>query len=88
MKKNYQSFGMIYQSLLKKTKNYDSDLSYGVYQIIKELNTFKRVKVGRTNKKVYDYPDLNGDLETLRVKLKEYYKKYITDKMFEYELVK
>lgn len=72
----------------KKTKNYDSDLSYGVYQIIKELNTFKRVKVGRTNKKVYDYPDLNGDLETLRVKLKEYYKKYITDKMFEYELVK
>lgn len=72
----------------KSTKLYDKNLSYGVYQITKELNTFKRVKTGGGNKKVYDYPELNGNLETLRVKLKEYYKSHITDKMFEYELVK
>lgn len=72
----------------KNTKNYNKDLTYGVYQITKELNTFEKVKVGKSNKKIYDYPELNGNLDTLRVKLKEYYKKYITDKMFKYELVK
>lgn len=72
----------------KSTKLYKKDLSYGVYQITKELNTFKLVKTGTSNKKVYDYPELNGNLETLRVKLKEYYKSHITDKMFQYELIK
>lgn len=72
----------------KNTANYNSSLTYGVYQIIKELNTFEKVKVGKTTKNVYDYPELNGDLETLRVKLKEYYKTHIWGKMFQYELVK
>ena len=72
----------------KQTKEYNKDITYGVYQITKELNTFERVNNNGRMKKVYDYPELNGNLETLRVKLKEYYKKYITDKMFEYELVK
>lgn len=72
----------------KKTKEYNKDITYGVYQIIKELNTFEKVNNNGRMKKVYDYPELNGNLETLRVKLKEYYKKYITDKMFEYELIK
>ncbi|MDU5526683.1 MAG: hypothetical protein E6053_04305 [Finegoldia magna] len=72
----------------KKTDNYDSSLTYGVYQITKDLNNFEKVKVGKTTKNVYDYPELNGDLETLRVKLKEYYKTHIWDKMFQYELVK
>lgn len=72
----------------KTTDNYKADLSYGVYQIIKDLNTFDEVKVGKSKTRVYDYPQLNGNLETLRVKLKEYYKSHIWDKMFEYELVK
>lgn len=72
----------------KETKNYNKDLTYGVYQIIKELNTFEKVKIGKTTKNSYDYPELNGDLESLRVKLKEYYKTHIWDKMFQYELVK
>lgn len=72
----------------KNTANYNSSLTYGVYQIIKELNTFEKVKVGKSTKNVYDYPELNGDLETLRVKLKEYYKTHIWGKMFQYELVK
>lgn len=72
----------------KSTKLYKKDLSYGIYQITKELNTFKLVKTGASNKKVYDYPELNGNLETLRVKLKEYYKSHITNKMFQYKLIK
>ena len=72
----------------KNTKNYNEDFSYGFWQIAKELNTFEKVNNNGRMKKVYDYPELNGNLETLRVKLKKYYKKYITDKMFEYELIK
>lgn len=72
----------------KKTQNYNSELTYGVYQITKELNTFKKVGSGKTKKTVYDYPILNGYLETLRISLKEYYKTHITEKMFEYELLK
>lgn len=73
---------------VRKIEDSDKDITYGVYQIDKELNTFSYVFEGKTKKKVYDYPDLNGDLITLRDKLKEYYKKYITEKMFKYELVK
>ena len=72
----------------KQTQNYDSHWNYGVYQITKELNTHEEVKVGKSKKNVYDYPELNGDLISLRDKLKAYYKKYITPKMFEYELIK
>ena len=73
---------------VKKTANYEDSLTYGIYQITKDLNTFEKVKIGNTTKNVYDYPELNGDLEALRVKLKEYYKTHIWDKMFQYELVK
>ena len=72
----------------KLTKNYDSHWNYGVYQITKELNTFNLEGKGKSQRKVYDYPELNGDLNTLRTKLKDYYKKYITPLMFEYELIK
>lgn len=72
----------------KETKGYNAEYSYGVYQIDKELNTFTIDNSYKTRKKVYDYPELNGDLVTLRTKLKEYYNKHIRDKMFKYELVK
>ena len=71
-----------------KTKNYNPEFNYGVYQITKELNTFEKIGSGKNKKTVYDYPELNGNLVTLRTKLKEYYKSHITDKMFEYELLK
>lgn len=72
----------------KKTANYDSKLTYGVYQIAKELNTSHKIGTGRSQRTVYDYPTLNGYLETLRTNLKAYYKSHITDKMFQYELLK
>lgn len=72
----------------KQTKNYNSDYTYGVYQITKDLNTFHFEGTGTRKKKVYDYPTLNGDLNTLRVQLKQYYLDHIKDNMFKYELVK
>ena len=72
----------------KRTANYDSRLTYGIYQITKELNTSHKTGTGRSQKTVYDYPTLNGYLETLRTNLKAYYKSHITDKMFQYELLK
>lgn len=72
----------------KRTVNYDSRLTYGVYQITKELNTSYKTGTGRSKKTVYDYPTLNGYLQTLRTNLKAYYKSHITDKMFQYELLK
>lgn len=72
----------------KLTANYKPKWTYGVYQITKELNTFTIVGTGKNKKKVYDYPVLNGDLDTLRTKLKMYYKTHITEKMFKYELLK
>ena len=78
----------IWQSVLleaKKTKNHNKKLAYGPYQIEMELNTSKK---DENNKIVYDYPTLNGELENLKKKLKIYYSKYITPKLFEYELLK
>ena len=68
----------------KATANYNPAYTYGVYQITKELNTFD--VDGKTKR--YHYPDLNGDLITLRNRLKDYYKSHITEKMFAYELLK
>lgn len=72
----------------KKTENYDSRLTYGIYQITKELNTSKTIGTGKSKKTVYDYPVLNGYLDTLRTMLKAYCKSHITEKMFKYELLK
>ena len=72
----------------KRTANYDSRLTYGVYQITKELNTSHKEGSGTTKKTVYDYPILNSYLVSLRNNLKAYYKSHITEKMFKYELLK
>ena len=69
----------------KKTANYDSTLTYGVYQIIDELNTsYKDEK----NKRVYDYPELNGHLNTLKQLVKQYYNDEVVPFLFQYEFLK
>lgn len=72
----------------RQTKNYDPSLNYGVYQILKKLNTHHFVGIGKTRKSVPDYLALDGYLDTLRVLLKAYYKSHITNKLFRYELLK
>ncbi|MGN1040008.1 MAG: hypothetical protein ACI4QL_01105, partial [Candidatus Fimimonas sp.] len=70
----------------KKTKNYDPSLTYGVYQIFTELNTF--TLDDKTGENKPDYPELNGALKSLKQKVKEYYNSEIVPILFEYEFLK
>ena len=76
------------QAEMVETDGYNSEYNYGVYQITKELNTYSDIKIKGKKIRKYDYPELNGNLDTLRKELKDYYKSHITDKMFKYELLK
>lgn len=69
----------------EKTGKMVDGFTYGPYQIEQEINTFVKTEDG---KNVYDYPELNSELNTLKVLLKKYYTTHICEKMFEYELVK
>lgn len=77
-------WGLILKSA-KNTKNYNSKFTYGIYQIYDELNTFYR---NEQDKKVYDYPELNGHLNTLKTLLKKYYNDEIVPFLFNYEFIK
>lgn len=70
----------------KKTKNYNPNYTYGVYQIFAELNTFTQDEETGENKP--DYPELNGALKSLKQKVKEYYNSEIVPVLFEYEFLK
>ena len=72
--------------LAKKTKNYNHDLTYGVYQITVELDTF--VHDDETDKNVYDYPELHGHLQTLKKLVRDYYNSEIVPTLFKYEFLK
>lgn len=94
----------IWDDILKeaqKTQNYNNSFSYGLYQIDIELNTcFKYDKNGnkvypheekytKIKEKInYEYTELNTKIVVLKEQLKKYYKNYIQDKLFEYELLK
>lgn len=69
----------------KKTKNYNNKINYGVYQIFSELNTFYKDEEGTIH---YDYPELNGNLSTLKSLVKNYYNTEIVPFLFEYEFLK
>lgn len=70
----------------KKTKNYNKSFSYGIYQIKTELNTSHSDEV--TGEIRYDYPELNGDIETLSNRLKNYYNTQIVPTLFKYDFLK
>ena len=68
---------------VKDTKQYDNNLTYGLYQIEQEINMFYMEK-----NKIYYYPELNSDILLLKKYLKEYYLKEIAPILFEYEFIK
>lgn len=69
----------------KKTKKYNKNYSYGVYQIFDELNTHHKNKDGDI---IYDYPELNGLLTSLKKKVIDYYNKDVVPNLFKYEFLK
>ncbi len=70
----------------KSTQNYNPALTYGIYQIATELDTFE--KDIETDKNVYDYPELHGNLQSLKKRLKDYYNTEIVPTLFKYEFLK
>lgn len=78
------TFGDILEKA-KKTENYNKKYSYGTYQIDDELNT--RYK-SENDEWIYDYPELNTSINSLKTKLSKYYEEVIQPKLFEYELLK
>lgn len=76
---------------VETTKEYNPEYNYGLHQIIKEINI--KIETGGYTKKgklifEHKYPDLNFMVKELKEQLKEFYDKYITAKLFEYELLK
>ncbi|MEK6850220.1 MAG: hypothetical protein AABX85_01450, partial [Nanoarchaeota archaeon] len=69
----------------RHTKNYNKKYTYGTYQIDEELNAcFKN----DNDEWIYDYPELNTAIISLKTKLARYYEAVIQPKLFEYELLK
>lgn len=73
-------------SQAKLTTNYKSEFNYGLYQIKTELNT-SHIDPD-TGDTVPDYPELNGNIETLAHHVKDYYLEEIAPTLFEYEFLK
>ncbi len=69
----------------KTTKNYNKKYTYGTYQINEELNTRQK---NDNDEWIYDYPELNTAINSLKTKLAKYYETVIQPKLFEYELLK
>ena len=72
-------------SKAKATKTYNRKYTYGTYQIDEELNTRYE---NENDEWIYDYPELNTAINSLKTKLAKYYENNIQPKLFEYELLK
>lgn len=70
----------------KETKEYNPELTYGLYQIDKELNTY--YKDIKTQKNIRNYPALHGEINSLKQNVKKYYMNEIVPTLFEYEFLK
>lgn len=69
----------------RSTKEYNSKYTYGTYQIDEELNTRHE---NDNDEWIYDHPELNTEIISLKAKLAKYYETVIQPKLFEYELLK
>lgn len=72
-------------SEVKKTKEYNSSLTYGLYQIFAEIDTSYK---DEDNKTVWNNIEVHSALQTMKTLCKEYYNKEIVPTLFEYEFIK
>lgn len=70
----------------KVTAEYDSSLTYGVYQIFAEIDTSH--KDNETGEKVWNNIEVHSALKTLKEQVKAYYNKEIVPMLFKYEFLK
>ena len=80
-----EQWSLIFENA-QKTANYNPNITYGIYQISKDLDTYHEDET--TQKRVYDYPELHGNLTTLKKLIKKYYNEEIVPTLFEYEFLK
>ena len=72
-------------SEVKKTKEYDSSLTYGLYQIFAEIDTSYKDEDDKT---VWNNIEVHSALQTMKALCKEYYNDEIVPTLFEYEFIK
>lgn len=70
----------------RRMPSYRPELTYGLYQIGEELNTY--TKDAETGARVYDSPALNGAIKALKSLVKQYYLGSIVPTLFEYGFLK
>lgn len=70
---------------VKKTKEYNSKLTYGVYQIYNEVDTSYKDDEGNT---VWNNIEVHSALRTLKEMIKIYYNQEIVPTLFKYEFLK
>lgn len=70
---------------IKKTEEYDSRLTYGVYQIYVEIDTSYK---DENDKTVWNNIEVHSTLQTLKALIKDYYNAEIVPTLFEYEFLK
>lgn len=79
----------VYESLIqhiKDTNEYNSSLTYGIYQIFSEIDTSYVDEI--TGKTVYNNIQVHSDLQAMKELCKEYYNAEIVPLLFEYEFLK
>lgn len=69
----------------KQTAEYNSALTYGVYQIYAEIDTSYKDSEGNT---VWNNLEVHSALQTLKALVKDYYNAEIVPTLFEYEFLK
>ena len=84
-------------TFIKSTSEYNASYKYGLYQINKDINVKVIVKtingtyaINKTGNNIIEhkYSILNELIKKLKKELQNYYDKYISNKLFEYELLK
>ena len=70
---------------VKSTAEYDSSITYGIYQIFAEIDTSYKDEEDNT---VWNNIEVHSALQTLKTLIKDYYNKEIVPTLFEYELLK
>lgn len=68
--------------------NYKANYKYGVFQIMRELDTYTEIQKGTSVEKKYDNPNLHNNLTELNKEVKRYYEELIEPLLFKYELIK
>lgn len=71
---------------VKETKEYNSKMTYGIYQIFAEIDTSFIDEI--TGKTVYNNIQVHSDLQAMKELCKTYYNSEIVPVLFEYEFLK